>query len=210
MPMNKVSTRLAPDKNAKKNLHLALVLDHTTTMAPSWETLTAELKKTFDLKAYGGLNATIDLTQVAFGDRAWTTVRSGQKPSFDQPEENMTALYDGINEAIKQLVALGDSPNSAFLIVIVTDGRDTASRRTTLELIAKKIEVLRGSGRWEFVFCGPPGSKRIDLSIKKVFEWKTTMGSTRAMMQSIRGEIETWTKKVDSSKRDRVSVRAAS
>lgn len=74
----------------------------------------------------------------------------------------MTAMYDGVGEAIRLLEKRDDinDPNVSVLMVILSDGEENASRVSTQAHIAEKIQSLKDTGRWTFTYMGA----NVDLS----------------------------------------------
>jgi len=64
-----------------------------------------------------------------------------------------TALLDAIGITINECESLEKQPDR-FLVVIMTDGEENASREFTNESIKKIIETSRESKRYEFIFLG--------------------------------------------------------
>ena len=64
-----------------------------------------------------------------------------------------TPLYDSAFAAIKQLRLA--SPKGQVVFVIMTDGRDNASKKVTEKQLAALIAKTRKDLKWKFVFDGP-------------------------------------------------------
>lgn len=73
-----------------------------------------------------------------------------------------TALQDAMGDAIQHLRdETMREPESAYLVVTVTDGEENASKRlggqNGLAQLRSLIDECQKSGRWTFVFSGTPG-----------------------------------------------------
>src|SRR5688572_23663870 len=77
----------------------------------------------------------------------------------------MTALYDGVGQAIDQARILPDAndPNTSFLVFVATDGGENASRIYTAERMAQLIGETQRTDRWTFGFMVPDESGRQHL-----------------------------------------------
>lgn len=86
-----------------------------------------------------------------------------------------TPLYDGVAEAIANL---GDDPSFSYLVYVLTDGEENASRMSD-SAFAELIRQKQDTDIWTFVFNVPPGKK--NAFVKKsgvragnVQEWEAT------------------------------------
>jgi uncharacterized protein YegL len=62
-----------------------------------------------------------------------------------------TALYDAIGFALAEVKIVG---NDRFIVIIMTDGFENASKEFTKEMIIGKIERREKRGNWTFVYMG--------------------------------------------------------
>lgn len=74
--------------------------------------------------------------------------------------DGMTALYDAIGDTIAALLATPriNSPATATLLTIFTDGEDTYSSRYSTGVLKALVERLEATGRWTFALVGPKGN----------------------------------------------------
>lgn len=75
---------------------------------------------------------------------------------FFEPE-GTTALYDAMGSTIKIIeneVNLDNILSTTFVIIILTDGYENASKFYNLETIRSNISRLEKTGRWVFSFIG--------------------------------------------------------
>lgn len=70
----------------------------------------------------------------------------------DYKPQGMTALYDGVAEAIYVLESC--DPAEAYLVVIISDGKENASRYMARDELAEKIQALTDKGNWTFSYIG--------------------------------------------------------
>jgi Mg-chelatase subunit ChlD len=79
-----------------------------------------------------------------------------------------TALYDAIGYMITQFQTLPEAsdPTCSFLLVIVTDGDENASRSWTYSKVREYIQSLEKTGRWTFTYLGAnEGLKDVGTSL---------------------------------------------
>jgi hypothetical protein len=91
-----------------------------------------------------------------------------------------TPLFDSIGELIEQLVKVPDAndPDVSFLVMVITDGQENASKTYTGQTIAQKIKILQATDKWTFTFRVPKGNKynlvRLGIPEWNILEWDTT------------------------------------
>jgi uncharacterized protein YegL len=72
-----------------------------------------------------------------------------------------TALYDATMTAISRLQEEKETcENTAYLVVVITDGGENASR-TSKHTLASRIKELQGTGKWTFTYM----LSNVDLSV---------------------------------------------
>lgn len=67
----------------------------------------------------------------------------------------MTALYDTVLEATRQLTTLPDAndKDTSYLVVCLSDGDENSSHASGTE-VSKRLEALQATGRWTFTYLG--------------------------------------------------------
>lgn len=133
---------------------VGLVVDSSGSMEQILDDANGALKKWTRAakKAPGADRSTL---RVVYFDDAQTWVKrhalSEAKPPVIEPG-NSTALFDAVAAMILKLD--GDlKKGDRALVVVVTDGRENASREyRDFSKLEKLIEERKGSGRWTFVF----------------------------------------------------------
>lgn len=67
-----------------------------------------------------------------------------------------TALYDSVGKMVTYFENLPEAkdPTCSFLLVILTDGHENASREWTFGRVREKIQSLEATGRWTFSYLG--------------------------------------------------------
>ena len=99
-----------------------------------------------------------------------------------------TPLYDSVGELIDifQSSSYANDPNTSFLVMIITDGGENASRTWGARALGQKIRELQATDRWTFSFRVPRGYARqlvndLGLYEGNIVEWEQT---TKGMEQS--------------------------
>ena len=74
-----------------------------------------------------------------------------------------TAMLDGVGEAVSFLNSLeeADDDNTAFLVIIISDGEENSSKLFGYEEISNLINGRQKTGKWTFSYLGANG---LDLS----------------------------------------------
>ncbi|RLG95321.1 hypothetical protein DRO27_03845 [Candidatus Bathyarchaeota archaeon] len=75
-------------------------------------------------------------------------------PKHVQPR-GLTALYDAIGFTINEMQDTKvENDDKAYLLVVITDGLDNASKIVTQKKLASMLKELEDSGEWTVVFIG--------------------------------------------------------
>lgn len=150
----KASKKVAP----KKLTHVAIVLDRSGSMSSihketvdGLNTQIAALQKA-ELENAGEIRVSL----IQF-DRDIEVVFDGKKPSEIKefgmndfvPRWN-TAMYDGIWAAMNLLKMQEVTDDTAYLLFVISDGEENASREITQQLLTDEIKRLQDLGNWTF------------------------------------------------------------
>jgi uncharacterized protein YegL len=67
-----------------------------------------------------------------------------------------TAMLDAVGQALSRLKSEADPKdiNTSYLVVILSDGMENASREWTYSRVGELIQELKQSGRWTFTYMG--------------------------------------------------------
>ncbi len=159
--------KAAPKKKAPaRSTFVALVLDESGSMGSMrdaaielFNTQAAAIQKT---AASGGATK-VSLFKFGCHEEPHTTEVFHAKAAADVPTltranyepQNGTPMRDGIGLAISRLEAEDDGgKDTAFLVVIVTDGQENQSRLWSADRLQEKVNALQATGRWTFAVYG--------------------------------------------------------
>jgi len=113
-----------------------------------------------------------------------------------RPEGN-TALLDAIGITVKKLQQHDGIENGgdedSFVVIIVTDGYENASRHFTLSIISDRIRELESTGRWTFSYMGSTldaVSVAAGLNIRKKNAMSFTIQDIRKMFDKVEFDPE--------------------
>lgn len=101
--------------------------------------------------------------------------------TYDYSPNGGTPLFDAVGAMIEDFQGVRDSgdKDTAFMVLVVTDGAENASRRFTGHRIAQMISDLQRTDRWTFAFLVPPGTKynfarQFGIPDANIREWEAT------------------------------------
>lgn len=152
-------------KNKPKNVpekitYIALVVDRSGSM------------KSVERAALDGINEQINVmrqnaklggktfvTYIQFDDVIETVFANRPASELNDLTEDdyvprgWTAMLDATDEAITRLKAAPIiTEDTAFLVVLITDGAENASKRVSRYQLAQKIKELQATGKWTFTY----------------------------------------------------------
>lgn len=149
-------------KKVQKKTHIALVLDKSGSMMSCWESAISGFNAQMDvIEANASKGGETTLTVVTFNgivdilQKAVPANRIEKLTKESYVPNGSTAMRDGVWDAIAELEKLDDGgKQTAFLVVTISDGMENASKRTSSEKLAEKIQQLELTGRWTFGYVG--------------------------------------------------------
>lgn len=109
-----------------------------------------------------------------------------------------TPLWDSVGELIELFEAAPDAadPDVTFLIAVITDGEENASKKWTARQLAAKITQLQATDRWTFTFRVPRGyGKRFSqygFAEGNILEWDTTSKGIAVATQATTQALSTY------------------
>jgi Mg-chelatase subunit ChlD len=109
----------------------------------------------------------------------------------------LTALYDATGQAIVDLEGVkgAGQDNVSFLVVILTDGHENASKKYKSKIKAM-IGKAQKTGRWTFAFLVPRGGasvlKKFGIPDGNIQVWNTTAKGVADLGKSMRRGLDTF------------------
>jgi Mg-chelatase subunit ChlD len=147
-------------KKAKKVTYVALVVDRSGSMGTvqqaAYTGINEQIKSLRDNASKGGdtfvtyvqFDNVIDLLFDKKPAKDLVDIRQDQY----QPRGS-TAMYDAVWTAIKRLKdGVTETADTGFLVVVISDGYENASREVTGTQLAAEIKLLEASGKWTFSY----------------------------------------------------------
>lgn len=153
-------------KKSAKKTHVAIVLDESGSMSAMREEavrLYNEQIKAIRKNARHGGKTTVSLFKFGAHAAPHTTEVFHAKPPeslaklqlSDYVPQNGTPMRDGVGLAITRLESLDDrGDDTAFLLIVVTDGQENQSKEWSVERLRKKVNKLMATDRWTFAVYG--------------------------------------------------------
>jgi len=145
----------------KKVNHVGIVLDRSGSMAKVRE------------EALTGLNEELGVLEknATESEQKTTVTFTSFSTKVDEPRRldigervteeeyrcvGWTALSDAVAATIKSLqeIKTSEDEDTAYLVTIVTDGKENASKEHTMRDVSVMIKTLEAQGNWTFVFMG--------------------------------------------------------
>lgn len=146
-------------KNSKKNTYIALVIDRSGSMSSIHKQTVDGINEQFAAirrDADGGGNTEVSLIQ--FDDKI-DTVFDEMSPDklvdwtmTDFQPRGSTAMYDGIWAALNLLKTKNETEDTGFLVCVISDGEENASKEITHATLLAEIERLQETGKWTFTY----------------------------------------------------------
>lgn len=178
----------------KKN-HTILVLDSSGSMlklkAVALEAVNEQL-----LAAKRAEGVATKVSLITFGAETRTTfwgvpaAELGQVHTADYMPAGPTAMLDAVQEVIGRLEASPDVEDldMTFLIIIVSDGAENASRKATYRAVGEKIQLCKATGRWTFTYAGSEQDLAVirdtlHIDQGNITSWAPTMMGMKGLTQ---------------------------
>jgi len=109
-----------------------------------------------------------------------------------------TPLFDSVGEAIAVLSSAPDAqdPEVSFLVMVITDGEENASRTWNAYNLTERLRTLQATDRWTFTFRVPRGYgrslERLGVPGGNILEWEQSeKGFAEATLRT-RSSIDTY------------------
>jgi Mg-chelatase subunit ChlD len=108
----------------------------------------------------------------------------------DYKPDGYTAMYDAVGKAVTMLSGLKEDKDTAYLMVIISDGQENNSKEFTGKMIAEKIKELEGTKHWTFTYLGANQnladvSKHLNININNTMAFASTGAGVRAAQGAV-------------------------
>jgi hypothetical protein len=153
----------------KRKTHVIQVLDESGSMDFGKKITVDQFNDQLGIlyRMYEEAGEDITVTLVKFSTQPEVVFKAKSIEHYDEivmtersyrPNGN-TALYDSIAYAIELSRSLPDNGNTAYLLQILTDGNENASRNYTSTSVKRMIDEINGKENWTVTVSGPTGSQ---------------------------------------------------
>lgn len=144
-------------KSTKKT-YVAIVLDRSGSMSSIHKQTVDGLNEQFAvLRRDADIAGEMEAILIQFDDKI-ETVFNG-KPSElknweikDFQPRGGTAMYDAVWAAINALKSKVETDDTGFLVCVISDGGENASKEITQLTLSQEIKRLQDSGKWTFTY----------------------------------------------------------
>jgi uncharacterized protein YegL len=155
----KVTPKKTRTKKPNKKTYIAIVLDRSGSMSSIHKQTVDGINQQFEaIRKAGNVAGDTEITVVQF-DTEIDTVMDSAKPDQltewgmnDFQPRGGTAMYDGIWTAINTLKSKPATKDTAYLICVISDGQENASREVTQQILTDEIKRLQDQGNWTFTY----------------------------------------------------------
>ena len=158
--VKKVPARKPRTSKSKKQTHIALVIDRSGSMSSvRAETFAGINLQLATIKENVAKTGETFVTYIQFDDVIETVLsRVNAKDIVPIREDQYqprgwTAFNDALGKAVTDLKRdVIETTDTAYLVIVVTDGFENASKEYTSATITELVKTLTNTGRWEFVY----------------------------------------------------------
>lgn len=108
-----------------------------------------------------------------------------------------TAMYDGIGYALNKLQkTVKDDEDTAYLVIIISDGEENSSQKFTSSAIREIIGGLQETKRWTFTYMGcnekdlEQMAKEVNIPVSNMAKWSNaSSGETKRSLSKARNKL---------------------
>lgn len=186
----------------KTRTHVAIVLDRSSSMQAIREETIAGFNRQVNTIRENAKDQEIRVSLVTFSDHSQEVFWNKDVEALKElnhgnyvPFGN-TAMYDAVGNVLERLVNLPDAsdPNTAFLVLVVSDGQENCSRTFHSRTVAPLVKALTNTGRWTFTYVGA----NQDLT-QISHELNIPLQNTMTWVASSAGSNQAWSNQQDAS-----------
>ena len=151
-----------PKSNSEQKTEIAIVLDKSGSMGRCKKQVVDGFNEYVDtLKAdYGDSLGEVNVTVVLFSGSVQEIMFRKKVEDLEKLSDDdfvpfgSTAMYDAVGYTVDKLLGCtdNDDPNTSYLIMVMSDGEENASKTYKQTDIAEKIQTLQDTNRWTFSY----------------------------------------------------------
>lgn len=178
-----------------KDNHTIIILDKSGSMETCREATISGFNEQLQTAKDSPENLKIQLTLVTFNDNV--TVEKFCESPKDATELNLdtympggcTAMYDAIGQTLKRFEnEVKDDGKTNYLVVIMSDGMENASKHFKQSDIAEKLQKLQATNRWTFSYMGANQdlskvSKELNIPVGNMMAFDSNQAGVRRGLQ---------------------------
>lgn len=146
----------------RKKTYVAFVLDKSGSMEGLKDsTISAFNEQLQEHRRNGSLGGDTTLSLIQFSGSVEETFFNipideidGELDKSQYTPTGSTAMYDAIGYTLNKLQRFDEPGDVGFLVIILSDGQENASRKYTGKEIAALRQELESTGRWTFQYIG--------------------------------------------------------
>lgn len=191
-------------KAAEKRTYIAIVIDRSGSMdsvrSQAWQGLNEQIRT---IKANAEKGGKTFVTMLQF-DTEFDVLRNNI-PAIEVSELGFeeylprggTALYDAVGRTIGLLEGHGETADTGYLVIVVSDGEENSSREWTSADLKKKIQGLEESGKWTFTYMLANTDmyavqKNLGISVNNAMSYASTKVGTAGAFTTSNASLGTY------------------
>lgn len=157
-----MATKKMAKKKAKKNnkkTYVAMVIDRSGSMMGLHKQTVDGINEQFNVFRRDGDNGgDTRISLIQFDDYIETvfdglsTAELVDWESKDFQPRGSTAMYDGVWAAINNLKTKEETDDTGYLVCVISDGYENASKEITQQTLSDEIKRLQDTGKWTFTY----------------------------------------------------------
>jgi uncharacterized protein YegL len=191
----------------KKVVHVGIALDESGSMSGvKRETLSGLNEQIQELKKHSDIDSTITLVTFA-GDKdvkvKYSAVPISEIDTIKEEDYNpngSTAMYDGVARLLNELQQkVVDNDETTYLVLIVSDGEENASKEYNSSKIAEMIKTRQETKKWTVSYLGANQDltivqQTLGLSAGNYFKYTGDVAGTQLMWTTSSNSIGNYMK----------------
>lgn len=185
-----------------KKTYIAFVLDKSSSMTPLKDsTISAFNEQLDEHRKSGFLGGETTLSLVQFSGTVEETFFNipvneieGSLDANQYIPNGSTALYDAIGYTINKLQRFDEPGDVGFLVIVLSDGANNASKKYDQNQIASLKKELEDTGRWTFQYIGCDATAMVEAAKTgfNVASFEPTKIGWNSVSSRLRGATSTY------------------